>query len=176
MTELVYINGELFHAEDLSEDTLAHYGVPGTKWGKRRAAKKGVEYNYKSLQTRSAERGVKKASKKGDAAALSYAKKKAQINRDLDGKIQNSLENRSKNRGRVKAGLNTAAGLAAAKAVSPLGARAMVQPAAVAAAAAKIAGDRYENNRAIGKGRVKSLLGSKTVMRNNIVKRELGRG
>lgn len=26
MTELVYINGELFHADDLSNDALAHYG------------------------------------------------------------------------------------------------------------------------------------------------------
>ena len=41
MTELVYINGELFHAEDLSEDILSHYGVPGMKWGKRKSSGAG---------------------------------------------------------------------------------------------------------------------------------------
>ena len=39
--ELVYINGELFHADQLSIETLAHYGVAGMKWGKRKSGSAG---------------------------------------------------------------------------------------------------------------------------------------
>lgn len=39
MSNLIYIDGELYHAEDFSTEELLHYGVPGMKWGKRKAAK-----------------------------------------------------------------------------------------------------------------------------------------
>lgn len=38
--ELVLYDGELWHAEDLSGDYLAHYGVKGMKWGQRRNNRK----------------------------------------------------------------------------------------------------------------------------------------
>ena len=39
--ELVYIDGELFHADQLSIETLSHYGVAGMKWGKRKSGSAG---------------------------------------------------------------------------------------------------------------------------------------
>lgn len=39
MSNLIYIDGELYHAEDFSTEELLHYGVPGMKWGKRKAAR-----------------------------------------------------------------------------------------------------------------------------------------
>lgn len=40
-SELVYIDGELFHADQLSIETLSHYGVAGMKWGKRKSGSAG---------------------------------------------------------------------------------------------------------------------------------------
>lgn len=39
-------------------EELKHYGVLGMKWGMRRAAKKGVEYSYKSYGQRKYEKKV----------------------------------------------------------------------------------------------------------------------
>lgn len=52
MSNLIYIDGELYHAEDFSTEELLHYGVPGMKWGKRRggtdrAAKKAAKKTAK---------------------------------------------------------------------------------------------------------------------------------
>lgn len=69
MTELVYLNGELFHAEDLSEDTLSHYGVKGMKWGKRTLRKSNVEVSKKHnaiQKSISAEYKAKKTKIKAD--------------------------------------------------------------------------------------------------------------
>lgn len=35
--QLIYIDGELYHADDFSEEELVHYGVKGMKWGKRKS-------------------------------------------------------------------------------------------------------------------------------------------
>lgn len=67
MTELVYINGELFHAEDLSNDALAHYGVPGMKWGKRRG-----NPNYVSRNTKRFEKDAEKYERKAAKAKLKF--------------------------------------------------------------------------------------------------------
>ena len=40
-SELVYIDGELFHADQLSIETLSHYGVAGMEWGKRKSGSAG---------------------------------------------------------------------------------------------------------------------------------------
>lgn len=38
--QLVYIDGELYHADDFSDEELAHYGVKGMKWGRRKLRQK----------------------------------------------------------------------------------------------------------------------------------------
>lgn len=40
MSELVYLDGALYHSEDMSDDFLAHYGVKGMKWGRRKLREK----------------------------------------------------------------------------------------------------------------------------------------
>ena len=40
MSDLIYHNGALYRPEDLSDDELSHYGVPGMKWGKRKSSSK----------------------------------------------------------------------------------------------------------------------------------------
>lgn len=40
MSDLIYHNGSLYRPEDLSDDELSHYGVPGMKWGKRKSSSK----------------------------------------------------------------------------------------------------------------------------------------
>lgn len=94
--ELILHNGELWHAEDLSDDTLAHYGVVGMKWGKRRARAKGKAYKYTSINTRYANRKLAKAQKSGDQQAIAAAKKRLSAHRRLDTKRQKMLEGRTK--------------------------------------------------------------------------------
>lgn len=36
MSELVYLDGALYHSSDISDEHLAHYGVKGMKWGRRK--------------------------------------------------------------------------------------------------------------------------------------------
>lgn len=43
MSNLVYVNGALYHSEELSDDFLAHYGVKGMKWGRRGLKAKNKE-------------------------------------------------------------------------------------------------------------------------------------
>lgn len=57
MSNLIYIDGELYHAEDFSTEELLHYGVKGMKWGKRRggtdrAAKKAAKKTAKESARR----------------------------------------------------------------------------------------------------------------------------
>ena len=59
MSNLLYIDGELYHAEDFSTEELLHYGVPGMKWGKRRGG---------------ADRAAKKAAKKTAKESARYEK------------------------------------------------------------------------------------------------------
>lgn len=40
MSELVYLDGALYHSEDMSDEFLAHYGVKGMKWGRRKLREK----------------------------------------------------------------------------------------------------------------------------------------
>lgn len=41
MTQLVSIGGELYHADDFTDEQLEHYGVKGMKWGRRKARSAG---------------------------------------------------------------------------------------------------------------------------------------
>lgn len=41
--QLVYIDGELYHADDFTDEELAHYGVKGMKWGRRKLKQKNNE-------------------------------------------------------------------------------------------------------------------------------------
>ena len=57
MSNLIYIDGELYHAEDFSKEELLYYDVPGMKWGKRRggtdrAAKKAAKKTAKESARR----------------------------------------------------------------------------------------------------------------------------
>ena len=89
MTELVYVNGELFHAEDLSDEVLTHYGVPGMKWGKRTLRKKNVEVTKKHVAIQksiSADYNAKKAKIKADykTGKIDKATAKAAIRKTAD--------------------------------------------------------------------------------------------
>ena len=55
-SELVYIDGELFHADQLSIETLSHYGVAGMKWGKRKSGSAGQVSGRTSRLEKSASR------------------------------------------------------------------------------------------------------------------------
>lgn len=43
MSELVYVDGALYHSEDMSDEFLAHYGVKGMKWGRRKLREKNAK-------------------------------------------------------------------------------------------------------------------------------------
>ena len=69
-----------------TDDFLAHYGVIGMKWGIRRAAKKGKNYEYKSHATKKYEKAAAKLSAKaanstGEKAEKLKAKSSVMANR-----------------------------------------------------------------------------------------------
>lgn len=74
-----------YYGVQRSEEYLAHYGVLGMKWGMRRAAKKGTEYQYKSHATKKYQKLAEKLAKKGKtekaAKMANRAKRSAEIDR-----------------------------------------------------------------------------------------------
>lgn len=67
-----------------TSDYLAHYGVLGMKWGIRRAAKKGVDYSYKSHATKKYERLAEKLAAKGKTDKAKKMANRAKRSREID--------------------------------------------------------------------------------------------
>lgn len=150
--QLVYIDGELYHADDFTDDELAHYGVVGMKWGKRKARKKGVEYKYKSSNTRIAERRLRRAEQKGKNVVR--RRKLLEAHQQLDAQRQAHLEGRKK---RYKA---------ASYAITALGGPQGAIPF-------RGAQNTYRAGRAEGNGRVRSVVASVGNVPGRMINREL---
>lgn len=157
MSNLIYHNGELWHTEDLSDDVLMHYGVVGMKWGKRRAAAKGKNYQYSSINTRVAQRSLNRATKSGDETRIKAAKKRVNAHKRLDKKRQQMLEGRSKKQVRNSYAL-TALGTAATGG-GGIGVR--------------VAQNSYRAARAEGNGRLRSAAVGSVGIPGRIINREL---
>jgi hypothetical protein len=67
-----------------TEDFIAHYGVLGMKWGMRRAAKKGVDYEYKSHATKKYEKMAAKLAKKGKTEKAKVMANRAKRSHEID--------------------------------------------------------------------------------------------
>lgn len=90
MTEqLVYIDGELYHADDFTSEELAHYGVKGMKWGRRKLRQKNNQaFNrYEERSNKSAavyDRQVRDLKAKRKAGQIDRATYKAGKRKALD--------------------------------------------------------------------------------------------
>lgn len=80
MTTLVLHEGALYHADDFSDDYLAHYGVKGMKWGVRRARtsiSKGVKRGKRYVKSADFKRKATQAGILGGGiAGAAYGLKK----------------------------------------------------------------------------------------------------
>lgn len=77
-------------SEDSNE--LYHYGVPGMRWGIRKARKKGVDYAYTSRATKRYARKAARFQKRGDLQKAKKYDSYAKRSQDLDRRIQSSVE------------------------------------------------------------------------------------
>ena len=87
-------------------DELKHYGVLGMKWGIRKARKKGVDYAYKSSNTKRYEKKADKYEKKGNTAKAELNKNRAKRSAELDSKMQDSVAKSSAGKTTAKILLN----------------------------------------------------------------------
>lgn len=88
MSDLVYLNGELYHASDFSDEYLAHYGVKGMRWGKRKARKAYRSGKISKDQYKSAKKDLKKQGREYKLAKrlpgmVAYNKAAEYINAEL---------------------------------------------------------------------------------------------
>lgn len=92
MSNLVYLDGELWHTEDLPDDVLMHYGVKGMKWGQRRNNKKLAKlesaYQKQSIKVDRTKNRLHKAYRRSDLERISDEMTRRQLkNKTYEGSI-----------------------------------------------------------------------------------------
>ena len=99
MSNLIYIDGELFHAEDLSDEVLTHYGVPGMKWGKRSSNRpEGVSRKTNRVAKKDAKEFTQAKMFYGEGAGNRRKLIKAKVNqRSVDGSYKKAFDQHVKN-------------------------------------------------------------------------------
>ena len=182
MTDLIMYQGSLYHAEDFSDDFLAHYGVKGMKWGVRRSrggyiGKASRAKGSRATKQRTPEQAArrkqiaKRVAIGAGAAALATAaaygaykyggSPNAAMNRYVTGTNAKIIKNRTK---KAAANLGSAARGRAQNASNRIGERAAMGRY-VARTNAKIAKNRVKNSAAGQAGiNARNRIGEKAAM------------
>lgn len=94
MSDLVYVDGALYHSEDMSDAFLAHYGVKGMKWGRRKLREKNKKAwdRYAEAANRAAD------SYAGQVSRAKMLKKSGRIDRQMYERKKNEAFDRFSSR------------------------------------------------------------------------------
>lgn len=108
--EMIYYDGALYHADDFSDEFLAHYGVPGMKWGRRKARseKRAINKEYRnkisSLNNKS-NSDYKVANNQYKAGKISKEQRNKKYD-DIERKYEKNYDNLLTERGNKKRAVN----------------------------------------------------------------------